>query len=520
MQLFSFSKYTLFSIALGGALALAGCTKPTSVGSDVIPGSDYINGTLVTSDANTADTAIFRMNTETILNDSVTTFNTSALYPIAYMSRLPFGKLTDPVFGTSTSGIYLVPRNDNTKFGSVTGQKVDSVVLVLQYDTPADALASTVQEHKTRNVIGDTTQIQTLKIFQTSDTLSRNTYFSNTPIGITNTPLATLSYLPKPYSPTIITSRNYKNTADSSFKTQPHLRIKMNDVGTGSIWQRLMDSPVALRGTASQLRDVFKGIYIEPGNTNTCLTRFNVNSAKVDNTLPSWFHGIPVSSNSGLIIYYHETVGADQTTKAYPLSFKLVNSISPEVLTMKFQHNRMGTPVANALLPGNLNRVGDSVIYVQGLAGTNGKITFPNLAKLKGKVIINKAELVFKTISDASNIPKPAYLALSHVRIKNRSIYKEILDLYDSQREPLTTYDYIPPAYSGSFGDYGGKLNGSTYTINITRDLQNMINQNLVENNTLYISNLGKAHRMQRVILGGARNRTYAPVLKVYMSYL
>jgi hypothetical protein len=519
MQLFSFSKYTFFSIALGGALALAGCTKPTSVGSDVIPASDYINGTLVVSDANTADTATFRMNTSTIA-DTVVTYRVEN--PQVNLSRFPFGAANDPVFGKSWAGIYLQPAI-LSDIPPPAGLQSDSTVLVLQYDVPQgnntfSKDATTLQKFKAAYITGDTTQTQSLNVYRVTDDMSSSlstVYTANKTFAQETNVLGSLNnYIAKPTSIVrrnkIVKDWKNKDSINIAGFTMPCLRIPLAKALGDEMLSRTND----LKNNIG-LRSFFKGIYIEPNANNTFLHRFNLLSSKVVNDSIKQSGSTTVSipsSASQIIVYYHNSAGVKQ-------SYSIIFSVDRSTTTGRFQHNITSTPVATALNPTSSKRVGDSVMYVQAMNGTVGKINFPNLAKLKGKVIINKAEIVFKAISDVSSVPKPDYLALLNRPDRgNKSIFVDIRDLLVG---PLSLYYAFDPVVETR---YGGALNGSIYTVNVTRQMQEMIggqvSKNLQENNTLYIAPLGKAHNLQRVILGGARNRTYAPVLKVYMSYL
>jgi hypothetical protein len=520
MQLFSFPKYTFFSIALGGALALAGCTKPTSVGSDVIPASDFINGTLVISDANTADTATFRMNTSTIADTVVTYRVESNDISKVNLTRHPFGAANDPVFGKSWAGIYLQPAFDVAP--PAAGFQSDSTVLVLQYDVPQgnntfNKDATVLQKFKAGYITGDTTQAQSLNVYRVSETMLSSistVYTSNKDFTKLNTAIGSLSYTVNPTTMTKRTKlgRNIKNTADSLYAsyTMPVLRVPL----TKAIGDDILSNTDKL-GRNADLKTFFKGIYIEPGTNNTFLHRFAlINNKTANDIVPPLFDSLNIlRTQTKIIVYYHTSTGEK---KAYTMVFSGAESVT----SCRFQHNITGTPVAAALNPLTSKRIGDSVMYIQAMNGSIGKINFPNLAKLKGKVVINKAEIIFKTISDATSTPKPVYLSLLDRRDKdgrNYSIFQDIRDLVVGAYGDFA-YGLIPAA------NYGGELNGGTYTINITKQLQTMvgglISKNVQENNTIYISPLTKAANVQRVILGGARNRTYAPVLKVYMSYL
>jgi hypothetical protein len=418
------------------------------------------------------------------------------------MDRFLFGTVNDPVFGKYSSGIYLQPYQNSAPPNA--SDVADSIVLILQYDMPVSDTLKRVSRNtlkintfKEMNVIGDTLPQQSLTVYQLSEVMNNSLasgYYSDKVFATEGSALATFNYTAKPTSFVPSVGRNFRNTADSATgKTLPHLRIKLDK----TLADKLFLNKTLLTGEG--LRNILKGLYIAPAATNTCLHRFNL--LTLSNNLQPVMLKPVLTSESGLVIYYHSTA-APNIPLTYRITFDGANN---SIATTKFVHDRAGTPVASALLATNKKRIGDSVLYVQGMAGTNGKITFPNLGKLKGKVIINKAELTLKAISDGTNFPKPLYLGLT--KKFTTGFYETIADV----SYPLS---------------YGGKINASTYTMNVTLALQSMIDgkesttdKNLIEK-YLYITSLGKLYNAQRVALGGARNTTYAPVLKVYMTRL
>jgi hypothetical protein len=511
--MFSFSKHIFFAATVFAALALTGCTKPTSLGSDLVDG-DLIYGELVESDANTTATADFRMNTTTEAEDSIPTFRYSS--PVVYMSRFLFGSINDPVFGKYTSGIYLQPYVNSAQ--PLTEAVADSVFLILQYDMPANSKypdsASTnttqINTFKGDNIIGDTLPQQSLTVYQLSDIMDNSLasgYYSDKVFATISTPLATFDYTAHPTSFIKKPIRNWKNTTDSVIqKSLPHLRIKLDKTLADALF-----SDKTKLANNSDLRNILKGIYIAPSTNNTFLHRFNLLNNKIFSKPVS--NTDPIYSASGVLVYYHLPT---EPTKALTYRITFDGLAGSSIACTKFTHTK-GAAIVNALSVSNKKRIGDSVIYVQGMAGTNGKITFPNLGKLKGKVIINKAELTLKAVSDGTNFPKPLYLGLTQKM--TTGFYETISDMsYTSNL--VHSYNYLPSPL------YGGKLNTSTYTMDITIAMQNLIDgktstpdKDLTEK-YLYISNLGKLYNAQRVALGGARNRVYAPTLKVYLTRL
>jgi Domain of unknown function (DUF4270) len=500
------SKNTLFymlAVALIATTFLA-CTKPNALGADLIE-DDNVYGELVVSDANTPANADFRMNTTTEQQDSVLVHDVPEK---THQSRFLLGVIDDPVFGKTTANIYLQPYTFGTKLDA--DMVVDSSVLFLQYDMPSGAdTASTdvtnLSAYKTLNTVGDTLQPQTITIQTVTDNIDFNeTYFSDKNFA-TSTDLVNLNhtFIPTPTTLQPAIYRNWRNTADSAVanrRLSPHIRIKMPSSFTQAIYkEEVLSSNDSLRSKLSALS-------IKASPTNTAILRFNLlaNTAFIErkvSTLPS----NTITSASKILFYGHRKTKPTERM-VYRIAFA---GFEQGVVFNNLKNERpAGSPIAKALQTKN---IGDSVIYVQGMAGTNGRISFPNIGKLKGKVIINKAELVFKAISDNANIPKPDYLQLAKKLAKGKTFAN------------VSLFQGVRDWYSNTLV---GKLNGSTYTMNITYELEDLINgngENVVDANSpymrnLYVTMLSKAQRAQRVVLGGARNKTYAPVLKVYMT--
>jgi Domain of unknown function (DUF4270) len=500
------SKNTLFymsAVALIATTFLA-CTKPNALGADLIE-DDNVYGELVVSDANTPANADFRMNTTTEQQDSVLVHY---VLEKTNQSRFLLGVIDDPVFGKTTANIYLQPYTFGTKLDA--DMVVDSSVLFLQYDMPsaadtASTDATNLNAYKTLNTVGDTLQPQTITIQTVTDNIDvNNPYFSDKNLATSNT-LVNLNhtFIPTPTTLQPAIYRNWRNTADSTVairRLAPHIRIKLPNTFTEAIYK---DDVLS---SNSALHTALSAISIKAAPSNTAILRFNLlaNTVFIERkavTLPA----NTITSASKILFYGHRKTKPTERM-VYRIAFA---GFEQGVVFNNLKNERpAGSPIAKALQTKN---IGDSVIYVQGMAGTNGRISFPNIGKLKGKVIINKAELVFKAISDNTNIPKPDYLQLAKKLAKgkpfaNVSLFQGIRDWY------LNTLV--------------GKLNGSTYTMNITYELEDLINgngENVVDANSpymrnLYVTMLSKAQRAQRVVLGGARNKTYAPVLKVYMT--
>jgi hypothetical protein len=156
----------------------------------------------------------------------------------------------------------------------------------------------------------------------------------------------------------------------------PHLRIRLSD--------RFGQELLAQSGGESFTNDTafknfFHGLSIIPDTNSTpysaSLVYFNL-----------------YSLNSGLRLYWH-TSNTDSNFLVFPIT-------TDEVTTNYYKHTFGNSLVSKHLQ--NQTTTGDSLVFVQPLAGVQTRITIPNIQNLQD-VIINKAELIvsrFLTRSD------------------------------------------------------------------------------------------------------------------------
>lgn len=220
---------SLFFLSL--AVTLFSCKKDFStLGLDLQPGSDKINGT-------TVDTATLKAYT--VFEDSLSTDERT-------VSLL--GSYTDPVFGRTDASFITQIRlsSSNVTFG--TSPVADSIVLYLDYSS----------------YYGDTNTLQNVSVYEIENSIySDSTYYSNLDINDytpTNLLLANYSYYPRPND----TSKVISIKLDSS------LAKKIVDTANTSY---LIDNTVFINW--------FKGLYLktQPINSNGAIIYFDLLSA-------------------------------------------------------------------------------------------------------------------------------------------------------------------------------------------------------------------------------------------------
>ena len=195
------------------------------------------------------------------------------------------------------------------------------------------------------------------------------------------------------------------------------------------------------------------------------------------------------SSYTKLVFYYN----GDTISDVYNMGFSTYAAKANV-----FSHDYAGFPIAvNLDLPGGK----DSLMFIDGLAGTSGRIIFPDSLKnlrLKEHIAINRAELIFP-------IDTLFYPSLS------KENYPSKLFLLDEADNPL--YDYEIDKTGGYYGGtYNKTLNA--YVFNIGLHLQSFISGK-IDNLDLKLISFYSDVKADHVILKGATSVNAPIKLKV-----
>lgn len=347
------------------------------------------------------------------------------------------GTVTDVNFGTSYASLYAQCglSSNNITFGD--GAQLDSVVLSLRYLT----------------TYGKFTLPLNVSVYEvTQNMIDSFKYKTNDAFSVAIPPIGTLS--------------NWIPNLTDSVPTMaqgnllPHLRIKLNQSFGEKI---LFADSLSLVDNASFL-ELFQGFYI------TTATSTNGNGiANLD----------LASSITGITLYYHNNTD-DSLLFRLPISGVTVNH---------FDNVYTGTPVATSVTNPNPN--GEERMYIQGGAGTKGKIVITDLDSLPKNIAINKAEIVF---TQRMNSTDTAYNA------------PELLDLYriDDAGQAQGIDD------DGLTG-FGGVLttetvNGETvyrYRFNVKKYFQKLL-QGIYNNNGFYLQVYRENVKTERVVIGNS----------------
>jgi hypothetical protein len=388
-------------------------------------------GTKGTLSGSLVDTAT--VFTNTLIDDSVATTS---------ITKCPLGYLNDPIFGTSTSNLITdlnLPEESayTLPVGTVT---IDSARLVLAY---ADGF------------YGDSLQNYTVNVYQLGQRpVTGETYYSNFkwPYNAGNL-VGTTTFQPRPLD-SIKIYQIIQGAPDTLYKVPPQIRIP---ISTSFINTYLFNAGTATINSNNIFRNNVKGLYITVAPTTTGTGGTMMIKAPGDSTLAIYIRASNGSVIDTSIVYLDITQHASQVQ----------HSFSQQVQT--------------AL---NNKTVSSSQVYMEGLAGTRVKISFPYLSKLfstvggAGSVVINRAELVVTPVA-GSDIP--AYL----VPLPKITMYR-----YDISHSRIDVEDAYGLSDATSIAEFGGYYqlatphSGAAYHFLVTNYLEDLITNQTVDYGT------------------------------------
>ncbi|HNW90739.1 MAG TPA: DUF4270 domain-containing protein [Bacteroidales bacterium] len=361
------------------------------------------------------------------------------------------GSCADPIFGLTNAGAYSQFKLTTTAVNFGNNPVCDSVVLSLAY----------------QGFYGDTSTTLTLNVFEISDDMDIDkNYYSNDVLGVYKNNLANVSFKP-----------NFKDSVQvGSTKYAPHLRVKLKN----SLGQKFINA-----SGSSDLADntnflkFFKGLYISTKQVSSggAILYFNF-----------------LSSITKLSLYYHN----DEDTAAYNF---IIDATCARYNSFDHKNFSSADPLLKQQISGD-TILGDSVLYVQAMAGTKIKIRFPDILGLNnlGKIAINKAELVLKVDENAIGAyAPPEKLILSKINP-------------DGTLSFLTDYAYGDAYYGGSYSS-----TTKEYRFNIGQHVQDALLKGSFDDKGLYLVVSGGAVKSNRAVLKG--NKTSQDNLRLEIIY-
>lgn len=429
----------VFAFIIIAAAFLISCNKEADlIGLDLLPPGDKLN--------------VSYMDTTTIVAYSVyeDTLRTDVL------SYAMIGSIYDPVFGKTSANFYTQFQLSANAPDFGTSPVCDSIVLVLPY----------------KSLFGDTTALQTFRIYELSENLMLDSvYYSNDHVDYNQgVLLAEKTFLPRVHDSIVV---------DTSTKIIPQLRIPLNtELGT-----RILAASAADLATNKAFVQFIKGIAIIPNEENT-----PGNGSLVSFSLSSTY--------TRMKMYYHNT--ADTSVYDFVIGTTACARFS--------EYNHFGHVNASSDFRAQLSgdtTLGQQKLYIQALGGTKIKLRFPNLKKWAGdrKIAINEAQLIMSNADASSPFTSPSLLGL-RVLYKDGSVNYTVDEL-----ESLGAY-YFDGTYNNS---------AKTYRFRISRYIQQLLIPE-TENSGLYLFVPGAGITANRLILNGT-NKQLTGHMKLAITY-
>ena len=447
-------RLTSFVYAVALTVSVVSCSDPTLVG-----------GSLLEDDkANVGFSDTLSIVATSITNDSIRTYTP---FTSSQLATYLLGNLNDPVFGRSTSTIYaqVYPESNNPRFSDST--MVDSIVLVLPYDI----------DNFYAKVAGETFDIE---VFQLAEALLEdNEYYSNQEAMVEPMSIGNAQAMVSTDSLEFI---DYEGT-DTVMVKFPHYRIALD----GAIADLLVGLDSTIYSSDSLFLDAFKGLQLKSAADDMGMLSFDL-----------------LSPDAGIYLYYRDSINGK------PRRFLYDFDIQPTVRFTNYKHDYAGAPVAQFL---NKPELGDSLIFVQGMAGLETKLEIPNVTDLQG-LVVNKAELEFYVANiegDENDFAPITQLILTAPNSDGTLVAIEDIEIILSQRRSLEDLFGGTPLLDPDGGP-------TVYKMNISAHLQEVIDGS--RSKTFYITPYRKAETASRSVLYGAKHPQYGIKLKLAFTRL
>jgi len=414
--------------------ALGSCSEPGDVGMELLPTTDLIKvGSVVDK------------------NIQAYTFQEGNVRSDEAPKSL-LGSMNDPTFGKISIDLATQFRIQSfpSKFKNATA---DSVVLYLYY----------------RNVYGDTSTVQKLKVYELQQSISIDDS------SYTHDDLSKLA------SPVLLGEKQFKPKVARDSTTRDTLYQLLSIKLDNSLASKLITADSLDMINSDVFLNYFKGLYVQAEQVQQtgAIISLELQSS-------SSFQG------SALVLYYRNNT--DTLNYAYRCT-----SFSARLNSAKHDYSQ------TAFYP-NLNKetVTDSLIYIQPLGGLESKVYIPGLERWRDStnIAINKAEIIFQVDTTTSNyrkFPLPSQLFLTVVKGDERP------------RPPADYYFY--PLY------YGGYLRSDyAYHFNITQHLEEII-KGKTENQGFYLTTAQKNSQVNRVVLKGSTSKVGIKMVVTYSKF-
>ena len=401
-------------------LILSTCTDPIEVGADLLDDDSISLG----------QTTSLPLDITTVRGDSF------LVYPLTNEASVPrptFGRIEDPVFGTTDHSWYVTPffeRLNGTArvvpdFVNSSGRRrIDSIVLIVELDTAGGFYGPG--------------RVFDIAVEEIADPVPElDPYYSNfEPLPVTNAlsndgPV-TLSKTPMMVHDTVYTG------GDTILR--PHFRLRMSEELVDRFENELAAEDLV---SDSTFWPFFAGVKLSLNSPSDALAYLN-----------------PASSNTtnytGFNVYYTSNTGRDTVYRFFP-QFWLPN----------YRFDYVGALAEDVLAR---DEGGNTVTLLQGQGGLLARIQFTNLDELAG-TIINQARMTF-TVQTPEGLDYEDFPAPDDLRLFYRSDEGRLLPILDELRLGLSNPDLVD-LFLG--GNRKNTENGEVYEMNLTVHLQGVL---------------------------------------------
>ncbi|HMG13998.1 MAG TPA: DUF4270 family protein [Saprospiraceae bacterium] len=418
-------------------------------------------------------TDTLNLRTTTVSQDSVLVYDPAIKIVDAFL----IGTYQDPFFGTTKASAYLQYRLGSTISPDISNATIDSVVLSMVYDT-------------LRNY-GDYQHQVSFDVFRIRENMTTTAQvYSNKKYITDNTPVGTTSFVPSPFTSQTFFEYpgGFKDTV-----TSRQIRIRLDQ----SIIDDISSAKDSIFNSNDNFQKIFNGFKISSSTINSGISAYS-----------------PLDPNSKITVYYtkHGVFPAPDTINQYEF---IVSTLSTR--TVSFEHDYSTSLVKTYINSGALN---DSLVFLQGMAGTQVKIEIPNVESLNKK-IINKAELNIYIKNLSGDNPK--YTPVSNILIGKKDAAGKLSSVND------VIFAINKGGEAGLATFLGGTVtqevvNGvsvSKYKLNMSAHLQIMAkSSNPIIDNYIYLTVYRRPENANRVALYGAASKVLAPKLKITYTNL
>lgn len=424
---------------------LNNCADPTTLGSDLLE-SDRT--TLEFFDTISVE-AVVEPGEPLTTHSRFSSFN-------AYL----FGDMRDPVFGRSRASIYfqLYPEFGNPfREGNLI---IDSIRLILPYAEQA--------------VYGNLAEFYEMDVLRVEEPMPNDQdYLSDQNFVVdTDRKIGSIRFRPRLEDVTYV---DYSSSIGDTV-SYPHLRVPLDRFFA----QEIINLDTTILQSDSLFLEQLRGLKLEPKTVNRGMLGFDI-----------------FDSRAGVLVYYR----LDELNLQYQLE---INSASTKFVN--FSHDYTGTLVGQTL---ENPAAQDSLLFIQGMAGTVVKLSFPHLDALRNQnLIVNKAELELRIGSTAGDSTE-VFFSADEVLLAEKNESGDLV--------PISDYLFTGEDVEGKFGGFLSDEPGeepNAYRMNISTHMQDMIDGRVP--NEVYLVVAAKAERASRSILYGAKHPEYP--IKVRMT--